>query len=240
MEDSLGSWFAWEDKDIHVESIKKQFSTSWKPLENEVFARSNMSKMQQVCGICKPCLVGMQSSKNRIWRKVDIELMVVNCCVIWFSKNKFYIWRKRIDPKISAANAESILEAYHRVRQTKTTHIDNHRKEKRQKWIPPPKQLIFTRVCYNYYSCLTSSLTIKLSQLTNCYTLARKLSSVLIVTILTMLCNIGKAEAVEWGLQVAKEVAISSLIIESDCKEVELVNNTKSSRTTIHWIILDI
>lgn len=39
----------------------------------------------------------------------------------------------------------------------------------------------------------------------------------------------------------AKNVALSSVIIESDCKDVvELVNNTKGSRTTIHWIVSDI
>lgn len=47
-----------------------------------------------------------------------------------------------------------------------------------------------------------------------------------------------KAEAIEWGLQIAKEVALSSLIIEIDCKEVaELVNNIKCSKTAIYWII---
>lgn len=41
-----------------------------------------------------------------------------------------------------------------------------------------------------------------------------------------------EAEAIQWGLQVAKKAAISSLIMETDCKEVaDLINNTKGSRT---------
>lgn len=67
--------------------------------------------------------------------------MVVYCWVILFSRNKFIFKDKRIDPKISTAKAESILEAYHGVRQTRTTHIDNPRKETQQKWIPPPKDV---------------------------------------------------------------------------------------------------
>ena len=44
-----------------------------------------------------------------------------------------------------------------------------------------------------------------------------------------------EAEAILWGLQVAKQAAICSLIVETDCKEVaELLNNTKGSRIKIH------
>ena len=50
-----------------------------------------------------------------------------------------------------------------------------------------------------------------------------------------------EAEAILWGLQVAKQVYLSSLIVESDCKEVaELLNNTNDSRTEIHWILSNI
>ena len=50
--------------------------------------------------------------------------------------------------------------------------------------------------------------------------------------------SLAEAEAVQWGMQVAREAALSSLIIESNCLEVvELVNNTKGSRTEIHWTI---
>ena len=53
--------------------------------------------------------------------------------------------------------------------------------------------------------------------------------------------SIVEVEAIEWGLQVAKNVALSYVIIGSDCKNmVELVNNTKGSRIAIHWIISDI
>lgn len=41
-----------------------------------------------------------------------------------------------------------------------------------------------------------------------------------------------EAEAMEWGLEVVKEVAMSYLIMETDCQEVaDLVNKKKESRT---------
>ena len=50
-----------------------------------------------------------------------------------------------------------------------------------------------------------------------------------------------EAEAVLWGLQLAKSADVTSLIIESDCLEVvQLVNNTKGSRSEIFWTILAI
>ena len=50
-----------------------------------------------------------------------------------------------------------------------------------------------------------------------------------------------EAEAIEWGLKLARRAALSTLIIESGCLEVvELVNNTKSNKTGLWWIIEEI
>lgn len=53
--------------------------------------------------------------------------------------------------------------------------------------------------------------------------------------------SFAEAEAVELGFKVAKEVVVSSLIMETDCLDVaELINSTKGSRTEIFWIISEI
>lgn len=53
--------------------------------------------------------------------------------------------------------------------------------------------------------------------------------------------NFAEAKAIEWALQVAKNAALSHLIVESYSQEVvALVNNTKGSRTSICWIIAEI
>lgn len=59
-----------------------------------------------------------------------MEFIVIYYWVMWYARNNVIFQGKIIDPKISTAKAESILEAYHKVRQLKTTHIDNYRKEK--------------------------------------------------------------------------------------------------------------
>ena len=53
--------------------------------------------------------------------------------------------------------------------------------------------------------------------------------------------SLAEAKVVQWGLQLAKEADLTSLIIKSDCLEVvQLVNNTKGSRTKFFWTILEI
>ena len=53
--------------------------------------------------------------------------------------------------------------------------------------------------------------------------------------------SLAEAEAVLWGLQLTRSADVSSLIIESDCLEVvQLVNNTKGSRSEIFWTVLAI
>lgn len=43
-----------------------------------------------------------------------------------------------------------------------------------------------------------------------------------------------EAEAVSWGLDVAKHAGLSNILVESDSQDViDLVNNRKSSRTKI-------
>lgn len=53
--------------------------------------------------------------------------------------------------------------------------------------------------------------------------------------------SLAEAEEVHWGMQVARKVGLSSLIIESDCLEVvELANNIKGIKSEIFWTISEI
>lgn len=50
-----------------------------------------------------------------------------------------------------------------------------------------------------------------------------------------------EAQAVEWGLEVAKKVNLNNLIVETDCSEVaDLVKNKLHNRTEIWWTISEI
>ena len=50
-----------------------------------------------------------------------------------------------------------------------------------------------------------------------------------------------EAEAMNWGLRVAYDAGLANIIIESDSLEaVDFVNNRKSSRTEIQWLISEV
>lgn len=72
-------------------------------------------------------------------RKSDIELMISFCWVAWYARNKYIFEGKKIDPRLSAAKAESVVQAFQRARKAGATHIHNARKVQQQKWEPPPK-----------------------------------------------------------------------------------------------------
>ncbi|XP_024046567.1 uncharacterized protein LOC112497228 [Citrus sinensis] len=52
---------------------------------------------------------------------------------------------------------------------------------------------------------------------------------------------IAEAYAIKWGMEVAKDLSLSSVIIETDCKNVaDLANKKVSNMTEIWWTMSDI
>ena len=50
-----------------------------------------------------------------------------------------------------------------------------------------------------------------------------------------------EAEAVEWGLQLAKTLGVSSIIVETDSQTVSnLLNSKAGSRTEVFWVISEV
>ena len=50
-----------------------------------------------------------------------------------------------------------------------------------------------------------------------------------------------EAEAVEWGLQLAKTLEVSSIIVETDSQTVSnLLNSKAGSRTEVFWVISEV
>lgn len=45
-------------------------------------------------------------------RKSELELMVVYCWTVWYSRNKFIFEGQKLEPSLVAAKAESFLAAY--------------------------------------------------------------------------------------------------------------------------------
>ncbi|KAH9723367.1 rnase h domain-containing protein [Citrus sinensis] len=149
--------------------------------------------------------------------KAEAELMVVYC------------WKS--DPRISEAKVELVLKAFQRVRKPRTSYVNKARGDDQQRWKPLPENVLKLNIDVavnnkDQKTCLGAvirgadgkilAVGIKQAQLRESVSFT-------------------EAEAILWGLQVAKQAAICSLIVETDCKEVaELLNNTKGSRIKIH------
>lgn len=65
---------------------------------------------------------------------------------MWFARNKLLFEGKLINPRISAAKAESVVEAYKRVRKAGILHMDQAENQKQQKWMPPPRNVLKVNV----------------------------------------------------------------------------------------------
>ncbi|KAH9696063.1 putative reverse transcriptase/RNA-dependent DNA polymerase [Citrus sinensis] len=170
-------------------------------------------------------------------RRNKAELMIMYCWAIWFARNKLIFERKKIEPMVSAAKAESVLEAYQRVRKTGTLHIRNTREESQQRWSPPPTNVLKLNV---------DATTNSKDQKVGLGAVLRDSNGRVVAAGIKQASfrkdvSFAEAEAIQWGLQIAKEAAAASLIVETDCKDMaELLNNTKGSRSEIFWIISEI
>ncbi|KAK9209155.1 hypothetical protein WN944_001519 [Citrus x changshan-huyou] len=127
--------------------------------------------------------------------------------------------------------------AFQRVRKKKPSHIAHPRGEKQQKWFPPPENIFKINV--------DVAINTK-NQIAGVGAVIRDSNGKIIAAGINQIhlkgpVSLAEAETVQWGLQLAKEADLTSLIIKSDCLEVvQLVNNTKGSKTEIFWTILEI
>ncbi|KAH9696582.1 putative reverse transcriptase/RNA-dependent DNA polymerase [Citrus sinensis] len=178
-------------------------------------------------------------SSYLLWLNVSISyhFSIAYCWAIWFTRNKRIFEGKKSDPRASAAKAESLLEAYHRARKTDASHIHNVKRVVQKKWEPPPGNFLKVNVdaainCRNQVLGLGAVIKDPSGKI-----VAAGIKQVP----LREGVSFAEAEAMEWGLKVAKEFSLSAMIMEIDCKEVvDLLNNTKGSRTCISWVISDI
>ncbi|KAH9668523.1 reverse transcriptase domain-containing protein [Citrus sinensis] len=144
---------------------------------------------------------------------------------------------KKIDPRLSAAKAEAVTDAFQRARNHGATHIHTSSKVPQHKWKPPPKNVFKV----NVDAAINSK-----RQMAGLGAVIRDSENNFVATGIMQTgmkesVSYAEAEAIDWGLKLARRAALSTLIIESDCLEVvELVNNTKSNKTGLWWIIEEI
>lgn len=141
-----------------------------------------------------------------------------------------------LNPLILAAKAKAILEAYQRMhgKDQKSKMINE---VSRQHWYPPSTgmhKVNVDAVVYTGQQITGLGVVIRDSQ---GQVIAAAVKSIKFQEDIT----VAEAEAVKWGIEVAREAKLMAVIIETDYMDVaSLVNNTTNSKKEIVWAISEI
>ncbi|KAH9715816.1 putative reverse transcriptase/RNA-dependent DNA polymerase [Citrus sinensis] len=162
--------------------------------------------------------------------KADLELLGATWWITWNTRNRLLFKGEKINSNVSAAKAQAIVKAYRRVKHVGSSQAANREDKKHHQWTPP----------------LARSFKINVDAATNVEAKTVGLGAIIrddkgrVVAAavkpsrLSWDVQFAEAEAVELGLQVAKEAQLTSIIIETDYQEVAgLVNHKKGSKTEI-------
>lgn len=71
--------------------------------------------------------------------RTNFELMAITCWTIWKARNKYIFEAKKLNPHMSMAKAEALLEAYQRIRPSGQIHRAD-KEENKTKIQKPPLQ----------------------------------------------------------------------------------------------------
>ncbi|KAH9754527.1 hypothetical protein KPL71_015467 [Citrus sinensis] len=169
--------------------------------------------------------------------KSDIEVMVAICWTIWYGKNKFLFEGKKMEPLLTISRVEAVVEAYRRVKQLKLELKATSSSKNQQVWSPPPDNTFKVNVdAAVNFERQKAGLGVVIRDSCNKVKVAAVKT-----TLFTGDVKTAEAEAVEWGLVVAKSAAFQCIMVESDCQEVvKLINNKEGSRTEVMWVISEI
>ncbi|XP_015387831.1 uncharacterized protein LOC107177858 [Citrus sinensis] len=200
----------------------------WRVIKNILPTAENLWKRKSLQdSICQRCKKEVETIKHvlvecKAARKVwELALLPLQS----HSEQSQDFLRRKLEPKISAAKAKSVLEAYQRVRKAESAKVSPDRRANQQRWMPPPENVLKLNV--------DAAINNK-DQVTGLGAVIRNSDGLVIVAGIKQAqlregVSFAEAEAIQWGLQVAKKAAISNLIVETNCKEVtELINNTKA------------
>ena len=138
---------------------------------------------------------------------------------------------------MTVSKVEAVLEAYQRTQLPVATHIGNQRSLMLKAWNPPQR---------GYFKVNVDAATNSEKQTAGLRAVIRDEARNVIaaaVKVSKFYRDVfsAEAEAIEWGLQLAGNACIESLIVESYAQEaVKLVNNSRGYRSEIFWTISEV
>ncbi|KAL9450376.1 hypothetical protein AB3S75_012168 [Citrus x aurantiifolia] len=179
-------------------------------------------------------LLSLLKGRSGSRRRADTEMLVAICWGIWSARNQFIFKLKKEDPQIVLAKAEAILKAYKRTHVPAPIHMDQQICKAQQNWSPPPA---------GYFKLNVDAATNRDKQILGLGVVIRNAEGIVVAAAIncSQFCGdvaFAEAEAMEFGLQVAGNAKLSSLIVETDSQEVAgFVNNRQSSMKEIFWVV---
>ncbi|XP_024038830.1 uncharacterized protein LOC112097702 [Citrus clementina] len=161
----------------------------------------------------------------------DILSFVHEAC-----KKSCFVRGKRDEPCITAAKAEAVVDSFKRIQAPRRILKAGDQMTTQTCWSPPPSGWVKINVdaAINREEHRVS-LGIIIRD-ANKDVIAAAVKSTKLHSDVTF----AEAEAMNWGLSVAIEKGLARVIVESDSQEaVDFVNNRKSSRTKIQWLVAE-
>ncbi|KAH9784956.1 reverse transcriptase domain-containing protein [Citrus sinensis] len=168
--------------------------------------------------------------------KTDANLVIALCWVIWSARNHVLFRGKRDEPCIIAAKAEAVVDSFKRIQAPGRILTAGDQMTTRASWSPPPSGWVKINV--------DAAINLEEHRVglgiiirdANKDIIAAAVKSTKLHSDVTF----AEAEAMNWGLSVAIEKGLARVIVESDSQEaVDFVNNRKSSRTEIQWLVAE-
>ncbi|KAH9695348.1 putative reverse transcriptase/RNA-dependent DNA polymerase [Citrus sinensis] len=178
-------------------------------------------------------LVEIQRKKG----KKELELIVVLCWTIWYSRNLFIFENKREDSQLSIARAEANLDSFRRIKKPSSKILEKQQRNRKQVWNPPP--------CGWFKINVDAAVNVK-DQIAGLGVIIRNSNGEVVAAAVQQSCfqlssTHMEAEAVILGIKSAQRAGFSPMIIETDSQEVvDLTLSKKVSITETSWLIADI
>ncbi|KAH9680916.1 reverse transcriptase domain-containing protein [Citrus sinensis] len=195
---------------------------AWRTAKNLLPSAENLWKrkviQEPVCQFCNNkletvfhALVGCKVVQ-KIWKITRFEDDLKDCV----DQDILSLLIVKESPQVTVSKAEAVLEAFRRTQIPAATHIDKQRSPMLKAWNPPQK---------GFYKVNVDAATNSEKQIAGLGAVIRDEDGNVIAAAVKVSKFYGdvcfaEAEAVEWGLQVARNACIKSLIVESDAQEI--------------------
>lgn len=169
--------------------------------------------------------------------KKDLELIIVVCWSIWYSRNLFIFEGKRENSQSLVATTIGIVDSYLIIKILVDQIISKHQSINQQAWMPPSS---------GWYEANVDAAIRHSNWIAGLGVVIRDSKGKFVAVAIQRAIYKGnvayvEAKAVTLGIQVTKKIKCLPMIIELDSKEVvDLARNRKGCKSEVFWTVVAI